>query len=151
MIEKQEREERRRVQREGVQALEASGASTLSSEVPGIPARDDLRAAQLIAPDLVQLELRWRLPARHRDRVMRVIRSVREKVREGAAIYELCDYLDVGVVCRSAALIWIRSDVIHTPSGAVPQAEGRCVPGYYVPSRTRPRANAVVPGPHVAS
>lgn len=66
----------------------------------GALSSDDLRAAQLIAPDLVQLEPRWRPSAHHRNRATRAIRTAREKTREGAAIYDLVDYPDAGVVCR---------------------------------------------------
>lgn len=66
----------------------------------GIPSRDDLRAAQLIAPDLVQLDPRWRPSAHHRDRATRAIRTAGEKAREGAAIYDLVGYPDAGVVSR---------------------------------------------------
>lgn len=72
----------------------------LSTRIPS----DDLRAAQLIAPDLRQLDPRWTPSARHRDRATRAIRTAREKVREGAAIYDLVDYPDVGVVCR--IILW---------------------------------------------
>lgn len=65
----------------------------------GSPA-ESLRDARLIAPDLVQLDPRWRPSARHRDRAARAIRTAREKSREGAAIYDLVDYPDAGVVCR---------------------------------------------------
>lgn len=65
----------------------------------GIPS-DELRAAQLIAPDLRQLDPRWTPSVRHRDRATRAIRTAREKACEGAAIYDLVDYPDAGVVCR---------------------------------------------------
>ncbi|MEE1652109.1 hypothetical protein V1260_15110 [Brachybacterium sp. J144] len=66
----------------------------------GIPSDDDLRAAQLIAPDLRKFDPRWQPSALHRDRATRAIRTAREKAREGAAIYDLVDYPDAGVVCR---------------------------------------------------
>lgn len=70
----------------------------------GIPSGDELHAARLTAPDLAQLDRRWRPSTRHRDRAMRAIRIAREKAREGAAIYDLVDYPDAGVVCR--VILW---------------------------------------------
>lgn len=64
------------------------------------PSGDDLHTAQLIAPDLAQLDPRWRPSARHRDRATCAIRTAREKAREGAAVDDLVDHSDAGVVCR---------------------------------------------------
>lgn len=66
----------------------------------GVPSGDDLRAAQVIAPDLAQIDPRWQPSAHHRDCATRAIRTAREKAREGAAIYDLVGYSDAGVVCR---------------------------------------------------
>lgn len=58
------------------------------------------RTARLIAPDLVELDPQWRPSARHRERAARAVRTAREKSLEGAAIYDLVDHSDAGVVCR---------------------------------------------------
>lgn len=76
-------------------------SEALSTE---IPSGDDPRAAQLIAPELHRLDPRWTPSARHRDRATRAIRSFRETVREGVALYDLADHPDVGVVCR--IILW---------------------------------------------
>lgn len=70
----------------------------------GIPSGDDLRAAQLIAPDLRQLDPHWKPSTHHRDRASLAIRAAREKSREGVAIYDLVDHSDVGVMCR--VILW---------------------------------------------
>lgn len=61
---------------------------------------ESLRTARLIAPDLAQLDPRWRPSARHRERAASAVRTAREKACEGAVIYDLVDYPDAGIVCR---------------------------------------------------
>ncbi|UQN31776.1 hypothetical protein [Brachybacterium kimchii] len=85
--------------------LTDADAVLLREALQGIPdwtagAEGDLRAARLIAPDLLALDPQWRPGARARERAAAAARAASAATRPGAAAYELVEFSEAGTISR---------------------------------------------------